>query len=79
MNGTRSSTSSGVSSSQPSSPQDTADDMRRFNSSMRSFVRATSTPPLVTETPSSTYCRALSVVSVVISFEWSTGKMKLDA
>jgi hypothetical protein len=36
-------------------------------------------PPLVTETPSSSYWRALSTVRAVISFEWSTGKMKFDA
>ena len=78
-NGTFSSTCSGVSSSHPSSPQESAEDMRRFSSSIRAFVRATSTPPLIVASPSSTYWRALSFVSVVISFEWSTGKMKFDA
>src|SRR6266498_2158227 len=53
--------------------------MRRFSSSSRSLVRAISTPPLIVARPSSSYCRALSFVSVVISFEWSTGKMKFDA
>jgi hypothetical protein len=77
--GTFSTTCSGVSSSHPSSPQESADDMRRFSSSMRSVVRATSTPPLIVARPSSSYWRALSFVSVVISFEWSTGKMKFDA
>src|SRR5438270_9486232 len=79
MKGTFSTTCSGVRSSHPSSPQESDDEMRRFSSSIRSLVRATSTPPLHVDRPSSSYCRALSFVSVVISFEWSTGKMKFDA
>ena len=46
---------------------------------MRSSVRATSMPPDSVNTPSSLYCRMLSSVRSVISREWSTGKMKLDA
>ena len=53
--------------------------MRRRSSSMRSSVRATSMPPHSMRTPSSSYWRMLSSVSAVISREWSTGKMKLDA
>ncbi len=79
MYGTRSTTPSGVSSSVSGSPHEVADDSRRFSSSSRSSVRATSTPPLTVSTPSSSYWRALSFVSAVISFEWSTGKMKLEA
>src|SRR2546423_8244726 len=79
MKGTFSTTCAGVRSSHPSSPHESADEMRRFNSSIRSVVRATSTPPLHVDRPSSSYCRALSFVSVVISLEWSTGKMKFDA
>ncbi len=78
-NGTRSTTPSGVSSSVPGSPQEVAEETRRFSSSSRSSVRATSTPPLIVSTPSSSYWLALSFVSAVISFEWSTGKMKFEA
>jgi hypothetical protein len=46
---------------------------------MRSSVRATSMPAQVVSTPRFSYCRRLSAVSAVISFEWSTGKMKFDA
>ena len=42
-------------------------------------MRATSIPPLTVSTPSSSYWRALSRVSAVISLEWSTGKMKFEA
>ena len=71
-NGTCSRIWSGVSSS-ASSPHAIADDMRRLSSSSRCSVRATSSPPGFTETPSSSYWRALSIVSAAISFEWSTG------
>jgi hypothetical protein len=73
MNGTRSLTSAGVRSETPSTPQDAADAIRRRSSSMRSSVRATSIPPQVVRTPSSSYWRRLSSVSAVISREWSTG------
>ncbi len=53
--------------------------MRRRSSSIRSSVRATSMPPGTVSTSSSAYWRMLSAVSSVISREWSTGKMKLDA
>ena len=58
---------------------DRADVMRRRNSSSRSSVRATSMPPHVVFTPSSTYWRWLSSVSSAISLLWSVGKMKLEA
>ena len=46
---------------------------------MRCSVRASSNPPHSVNTPSCPYCSMLSRVSAVISREWSTGKMKLDA
>ena len=46
---------------------------------MRSLVRATSIPPLIVSTPSSSYCLVVSRVSAVISLLWSTGKMKFEA
>src|SRR5499427_7686221 len=52
---------------------------RRRSSAMRSAVRATSTPPLWVNTPSAWYCSVLSRVSSIIIFEYSIGKMKLDA
>ena len=48
-------------------PQERAEVMRLRNSSMRSSVRATSTPPQVVFTPNSSYCRWLSSVSMAIS------------
>ncbi len=36
-------------------------------------------PPLSVKTPSSWYCSVLSLVSSIIIFEYSMGKMKLDA
>ena len=60
-------------------PHDFADAIRRRNSSMRSSVRATSIPPHSVKTPISWYWRVLSTVSCVISFEWSTRKMKFEA
>ena len=60
-------------------PHAFADAMRRRSSSIRSSVRATSIPPDSVKTPISSYCRTLSSVSWVISFEWSTGKMKFEA
>ena len=60
-------------------PQALLDAIRRFSSSMRSVVRATSIPPLCVKTPSSLYCLTLSSVKSVISLEWSVRKMKLDA
>ena len=68
-----------MSISSDGTPHDVADDMRRFSSWSRASVRATSIPPLIVSTPSSSYWRALSRVSAVISFEWSTGKMKFEA
>ena len=62
-----------------STPHDFADAMRRRSSSIRSSVRATSMPPHSVLTPISMYWRCDSSVSWVISFEWSTGKMKLEA
>ena len=79
MNGTISLISAGVTSDTPSMPHDTAEDMRRRSSCIRSSVRATSIPPLWVSTPSSSYWRTLSSVRAVISFEWSTGKMKFEA
>ncbi len=67
-NGTRAWTSAGVSSS-AGSPQALAEASRRFSSSRRSGVRATSTPPLWVKTPRARYCRTLSWVKSVISFE----------
>ncbi len=52
---------------------------RRRSSCMRSAVRATSMPPLSVNTPSAWYCSVLSRVSSIIIFEYSIGKMKLDA
>ena len=46
---------------------------------MRSAVRATSIPPLWVNTPSAWYCSVLSRVSSIIIFEYSIGKMKLEA
>src|SRR3954465_6416545 len=60
-------------------PHDFADAIRRRSSSSRSSVRATSTPPHSCSVPASRYCFIESSVSCVISFEWSTGKMKFDA
>ena len=79
MYGTSSLTRAGVMISQPSIPHAFADDMRRCSSCIRSSVRATSMPPLSVKTSHSLYCRTESAVSCVISFEWSTGKMKFDA
>ena len=79
MNGTSSFTSSGVRSDTGSIPHAFADATRRRSSSIRSSVRATSMPPDSVKTPISLYWRTLSAVSCVISFEWSTGKMKFDA
>ena len=79
MNGTSSLTSAGVTSETGSMPHAFADAMRRRSSSMRSSVRATSIPPDSVKTPISLYWRMLSSVSCVISFEWSTGKMKFEA
>ena len=77
-NGTSSSISSGV-SSRASMPHAVADVMRRLNSSSRSAERATSMPPHVVFSPSSTYWRWLSSVSSAISLLWSVGKMKFEA
>ena len=79
MNGTISLISAGLTSDTPSTPQERAEDMRRRSSCIRSSVRATSMPPLSVNTSSSRYWRTLSMVSAVISLEWSTGKMKLEA
>ncbi len=79
MYGTSSLISAGVTSRAESTPHDFADAIRRRNSSIRSSVRATSIPPHSVLTPISTYWRCDSSVSCVISFEWSTGKMKFEA
>ena len=79
MNGTSSFTSAGVTSDTGSIPQDFAEAHRRVSSCIRSSVRATSMPPDSVKTPISEYWRMLSSVSCVISFEWSTGKMKFEA
>ena len=60
-------------------PHALALDIRRRSSSIRSSVRATSKPPDSVKTPISLYCRTESSVRSVISREWSTGKMKLEA
>ena len=60
-------------------PHALAEVIRRRNSSSRASSRATSMPPHVVLTPSSTYWRWLSSVSSAISLLWSVGKMKLDA
>jgi hypothetical protein len=52
---------------------------RRRSSCMRASVRATSIPPLCVCTPSAWYCSVLSLVSSIIIFEYSIGKMKFDA
>ena len=79
MNGTSSFTSAGVTSETGSIPHAFAEATRRVSSCMRSSVRATSMPPDSVKTPISLYWRTLSSVSCVISFEWSTGKMKFEA
>ena len=79
MKGTSSFTSAGVSRETGSTPHALAEDIRRASSCIRSLVRATSIPPDPVKTPSSRYWRTLSSVSAVISFEWSTGKMKFEA
>ena len=60
-------------------PQALAAVQRRRSSCIRSSVRATSIPPLWVNTPSSWYCSVLSAVSSIIIFEYSIGKMKLEA
>ncbi len=69
MNGTSSLTSSGVSSETGSIPHVFAEATRRWSSSIRPSVRATSIPPLSVNTSSSLYWRKLSSVSAVISLE----------
>ncbi len=78
MKGTFSFTKAGETSS-ASMPQARALDMRRRSSSIRSSVRAISKPPDSVKTPISLYCATESRVMSVISREWSTVKMKLDA
>ena len=78
MKGTFSFTNAGLTSSD-SMPQARALDMRRRSSSIRSSVRAISKPPDSVKTPISLYCATESRVMSVISREWSTVKMKLDA
>ncbi len=65
--------------SSASIPHEVAEAIRRFSSSIRSAVRATSIPPLWVNTPSSWYWRTLSRVNAVISLEWSVRKMKFEA
>jgi hypothetical protein len=79
MNGTSSLTRCELTSSAGSMPHDFDDVIRRVSSCMRSGVRATSMPPVIVNTPSSSYWRTLSNVNAVISFEWSVRKMKLEA
>ena len=71
-------TSPGVTSS-AGIPQDLAWLHRRRSSIIRSGVRATSMPPLWVNTPRSWYWAVLSVVRSNIIFEYSIGKMKLEA
>ncbi len=78
MNGTFSLTKAGETSS-ASMPHAFALDIRRRSSSIRSSVRAISNPPDWVNTPISLYCSTESSVRSVISREWSTVKMKLDA
>ncbi len=68
-----------MSISSEGTPHEAAEDMRRLSSCSLASVLATSIPPLIVSTPSSSYWRALSRVRAVISFEWSTGKMKFEA
>ena len=68
MKGTSSLISAGVTSDTGSTPRRPRRTRRR-SSSMRSSVRATSMPPQVVVTPSSSYCRMLSQRSAVISRE----------
>ena len=77
--GTSLSISSGVIIDTASTPHDAADDIRRQSSCIRSSVRATSIPPDATNVSRASYCSMLSSVRAVISFEWSTGKMKFEA
>src|SRR6266487_260013 len=60
-------------------PHALAAEQRRRSSAIRSAVRATSIPPLWVKTRSSWYCSVLSRVSSIIIFEYSIGKMKLEA
>src|SRR5215472_17231503 len=76
--GTSLPTSAGVSSA-AGIPHALAALHRRRSSAMRSAVRATSIPPLWVNTPSAWYCSVLSRVSSIIIFEYSMGKMKLEA
>ena len=78
MNGTFSLTKAGETSS-ASMPHALALDIRRRSSSIRSGVRAISKPPDWVKTPISLYCSTESSVRSVISREWSTVKMKLEA
>ena len=66
-------------SSSAGMPQALAAEQRRRSSRIRAGVRATSMPPLSVCTPSALYCAVLSAVSSIIIFEYSMGKMKLDA
>ena len=79
MYGTSSLISAGVTSRALSTPHAFAEAIRRRSSSRRSSVRATSMPPHSVLTSIAWYCRCDSSVSCVISFEWSTGKMKFEA
>jgi hypothetical protein len=67
MNGTIALTSAGVWRRTPSMPHDFEDAIRRFSSSIRSGVRATSMPPHSWYTPSPRYWLALSMVNAAIS------------
>ncbi len=60
-------------------PHDLAWEHRLRSSCIRAGVRATSSPPLWVNTPSSVYCSVLSLVSSNIILEYSIGKMKFDA
>ena len=60
-------------------PQALAAEQRRRSSAIRASVRATSMPPLCVNTPRAWYCSVLSRVSSIIIFEYSIGKMKLEA
>ena len=75
-NGTRSTTPSGVSSSVPGSPHEVAEETRRFSSSSRSCAGDLDAAADRQHAELLVLTRAV-LRQAVISFEWSTGKMKL--
>ena len=77
MYGTSSLISAGVTSDTGSMPHDLAEAIRR--QLLHALLGAGHLDAALVKTSSSRYCRTLSSVSCVISFEWSTRKMKFDA